>query len=193
MYRHRFDLNLWFADFELGSPNHSTNMLPHRDEEATCKTDNFIDYCSLGYFCSKNNNMATTADVLTLITISLNRVHGHILCMTFSNERVQQKVSHISYTPIESIVYYSNFRMTVENAYVITWLLSFIGLKISGRRFDQWGAKPNPIALCTRDFSRAFSKIQAIARNSDLFITLFAPVLIGWSNYLYFSTLFAVH
>ena len=120
MYRHQFDLNLWFADFELGSPNHSTNMLPHRDEEATCKTDNFIDYCSLGYFCSKNNNMATTADVLTLITISLNRVHGHILCMTFSNERVQQKVSHISYTPIESIVYYSNFRMTVENAYVIT-------------------------------------------------------------------------
>ena len=121
MYRHRFDLNLWFADFELGGPNLSTNMLPHRDEEATCKTDNFIEYCSLGYFCSNNNNMATTADVLTLITISLNRVHGHnIMCITCSNERVKQKVSHISYTPIESIVYYSNFRMTVENAYVIS-------------------------------------------------------------------------
>ena len=80
----------------MGGPNLSTNMLPHRDEEATCKTDNFIEYCSLGYFCSNNNNnMATTADVLTLISISLNRVHGHIMCMTFSNERVKQKVSHI--------------------------------------------------------------------------------------------------
>ena len=49
-------------------------MLPHRDEEATCNTDNFIEYCSLGYFCdnNNNNNMVTLADVLMLITISLN-------------------------------------------------------------------------------------------------------------------------
>ena len=38
--------------------------------------------------------------------------------------------------------------------------------------------------MCMRDFSRALSKLQAIATNSDWFITLFAPVVIGWSRYL---------
>ena len=32
------------------------------------------------------------------------------------------------------------------------------------------------------DFSHALSKSQVIARNSDWFIALFAPVVIGWSN-----------
>ena len=35
---------------------------------------------------------------------------------------------------------------------------------------------------CTRDFSRAFE--QVIARNSDRLIALFAPVLIGRSDYI---------
>ena len=33
-----------------------------------------------------------------------------------------------------------------------------------------------------RDFSRALSKFQIIARNYDWFIALFAPVVIGRSN-----------
>ena len=33
-----------------------------------------------------------------------------------------------------------------------------------------------------RDFSRALSKFEIIARNCDWFIALFAPVVIGWSN-----------
>ena len=32
-------------------------------------------------------------------------------------------------------------------------------------------------------FSRALNKLHVIARNSDWFITLFAPVVIGRSNY----------
>ena len=31
--------------------------------------------------------------------------------------------------------------------------------------------------------SRASSKLQVIVRNSDWFIALFAPVVIGWSDY----------
>ena len=33
------------------------------------------------------------------------------------------------------------------------------------------------------DFSRPLSKLQVIARNSDWFIAMFAPVVIGRSNY----------
>ena len=49
--------------------------------------------------------------------------------------------------------------------------------------FDQREAKPKPIALRTRDFSRALSKLQLIAKNSDWFIALLTPVVIGQSNY----------
>ena len=35
----------------------------------------------------------------------------------------------------------------------------------------------------SRDFSRALMKLLLRARNSDLFIALFAPVMIGRSNY----------
>ena len=37
--------------------------------------------------------------------------------------------------------------------------------------------------LHTRDFSRALSKLHVTAMNSDWFIALFAPVVIGLSNY----------
>lgn len=47
--------------------------------------------------------------------------------------------------------------------------------------FNQWEAKP--IASCTRDFSRAMSKLRVIGRNSDWFIALFPPVVIGRWNY----------
>ena len=43
--------------------------------------------------------------------------------------------------------------------------------------------KPKLIAACTRDSSRAFSKLQVIARNSDWFTALFAPIVIGRTNY----------
>ena len=51
---------------------------------------------------------------------------------------------------------------------VITWLRLLrlvIGLKDSRQFFNQWEAKPKPIAPCTRDFSRALSEFQVIARN----------------------------
>ena len=35
---------------------------------------------------------------------------------------------------------------------------------------------------CTRDFSRALTGLQVIARNCDWFIAMFAPVVIGWSD-----------
>ena len=43
-------------------------------------------------------------------------------------------------------------------------------------------SKPKPIAPCTRDFSRASSKLQLIATNCDWFIAPFVPVMIGRSN-----------
>ena len=52
-----------------------------------------------------------------------------------------------------------------------------VGLKISCQLFNQWETPPNPIAPCTLDFSRALSRLQVIVRNSDWFISLFAPVV----------------
>ena len=68
---------------------------------------------------------------------------------------------------------------------VITWLRLLrlvIGLKDSRQFFHQREAKPKPIAPCTRDFSRALSELQVIARNCDWFIALFVPVVIGRNN-----------
>ena len=56
-------------------------------------------------------------------------------------------------------------------------------LNVSRQFFNQWEAKPRPFASCTRDFSRVLSKLQVISRNSDWFISLFALVVIGRSNY----------
>ena len=73
---------------------------------------------------------------------------------------------------------------------VITWLRLLrlvIGLKDSRQFFNQWEAKPKPIALCTRDFSRGLSELHVIARNFDWFIALSAPVVIGRSNYFGFG------
>ena len=42
-------------------------------------------------------------------------------------------------------------------------------------------SKPKPITPCTREFSRALSKLQVIVRYSDWFIALIAPVVIGQS------------
>ena len=70
---------------------------------------------------------------------------------------------------------------------VITWLRLLrlvIGLKDSRQFFNQWESKPKPIAPRTRDFSRASSELQVIARNSDWFIALSDPVVIGRSNWL---------
>ena len=68
---------------------------------------------------------------------------------------------------------------------VITWLRLLrlvIGLKDSRQFFNQWESKQKPIAPCTRDCSRASSKLQVIVKNSDWFITLPAPVVICRSN-----------
>ena len=68
---------------------------------------------------------------------------------------------------------------------VITWLQLLrlvIGFKDSRQFFNQWEAKPKPIASCTRDFSHASSELQVIARNCDWFMALFAPAVIGRSN-----------
>ena len=68
---------------------------------------------------------------------------------------------------------------------VITWLRLLrlvIGLKESRQFFNQWEAKPKPIAPRTRDFSRASSELPVIARNCDWFIALLAPIVIGRSN-----------
>ena len=60
-----------------------------------------------------------------------------------------------------------------------------IGLKDSRQFFNQSEAKP--LAPCTCDFSRASSEFQVIARNSDWFMALFVPVVIGQSDYFGFG------
>ena len=45
------------------------------------------------------------------------------------------------------------------------------------------GGKLAPIAPCTRHFPHVLIKLQVNARKSDWFTPLFAPVVIGRSNY----------
>ena len=54
-----------------------------------------------------------------------------------------------------------------------------IGLRISHPFLNHAEAKTKPITSCTRDFSRALKKLQVIGRNSDWFVAVFAPVVIG--------------
>ena len=58
-------------------------------------------------------------------------------------------------------------------------LRKVIGWKISRQFFNQWEAKPKPIAPCTPGFSRALNKLKVILGDSDWFIT---SVVIGRSN-----------
>ena len=73
--------------------------------------------------------------------------------------------------------------MTVESndAIVIATLGDW--LKVLREFFNQRDTKPKPIAPCTRSFSRALSKLQVIARDSDWFSRRSAPVAVGRTNY----------
>ena len=72
--------------------------------------------------------------------------------------------------------------MTIKSTYVIAIAILGDWLKDSCQFFNQWEAKPKPIAPSTRDFSRALSELQVIARNCDWLIALPARVVIGRSN-----------
>ena len=67
--------------------------------------------------------------------------------------------------------------MTVESNYVIAIATLSDWVKRVAPVFQPMKSKP-----CTRDFSRALSELQIIARNCDWFIVLFVPVVIGRSN-----------
>ena len=62
-----------------------------------------------------------------------------------------------------------------------------IGLKESRQYFNQWEAKPKPIAPSTRDFPHASSELHVISKNPDWFMALFASVVIGRSSYFGFG------
>ena len=72
--------------------------------------------------------------------------------------------------------------MTVESNSVIAIATLSDWLKRPAPVFQPVRSKTKAIAACTRDFSRALSELQLIARNCDWFIALTAPVLIGRSN-----------
>ena len=65
--------------------------------------------------------------------------------------------------------------MIVESNYVIAFATLSDWLKRLEPIFQ-------PIAPSTRDFSRASSELQAIARNCDWLMALFVRVVIGRSN-----------
>ena len=72
--------------------------------------------------------------------------------------------------------------MTVERNNVIAIAMLSDCLKRLAPVFQPMRIEPKPIAPCTRNFSRASSELQVIARNCDWFIALPAPVVIGRSN-----------
>ena len=74
--------------------------------------------------------------------------------------------------------------MTVKRNYVIAIATLSDWLKRLAPVFQPMriNAKPKPIAQCSREFSRALSELQTIARNCDWFIALPAPVVIGRSS-----------
>ena len=76
--------------------------------------------------------------------------------------------------------------MTVKKKnYAIVFIMQVTGLKSSRESFNQW--KEKQITPCTCYFSRALSELQVIAENCDWLIAVFAPVVIGWSNYFGFG------
>ena len=76
------------------------------------------------------------------------------------------------------------FSMTVKSNYHMFWLLCLaMGLKILNQFFNQWEAKWKSMTPWKCNFFCALSKLLVIARNFDWFVTLFAPVVIGCSNY----------
>ena len=72
--------------------------------------------------------------------------------------------------------------MTVESNYVIAIATLSDWLKRLASVFQPMRRKTKPNS-CTRDFSRASSELNVIARNCDWFMELFVPVVIGQSDY----------
>ena len=74
--------------------------------------------------------------------------------------------------------------MIVEIKYVIAIVTLSDWLKRLAPVFQPMRSKTQtkPITACMRDFSRALSELQVIARNCDRFIALSAPVVIGRSR-----------
>ena len=106
----------------------------------------------------------------------------HILISNWKQGHVSVFFSQLQHTKSTIKMYRAVFKWLSK---VITWLRLLrlvIGLKDSRQFFSQWEAKPKPIAPCTGDFSRASRELQVIPRNSDWFMALFVPVMIGQSN-----------
>ena len=111
-----------------------------------------------------------------------NNAYAKFLRRQTKSIMVFSKVAYCFYYHTDN---YSNRAVFKWLSKVIMWLRLLrlvIGLKGLRQFFNQWEAKPKPIAPCTRDFSRASSELQVIARNCDWFIVLLAPVVIGRSN-----------
>ena len=74
--------------------------------------------------------------------------------------------------------------MTVESNYAIAIAIATLidWLKRLAPVFQPMRSKTKTNRTRTRDFSRALSELQIIARNCDWFIVLFAPVVIGRNN-----------
>ena len=66
---------------------------------------------------------------------------------------------------------------------VFKWPIESDWLKNLAPVFQPMRCESKPTAPCTHDFSRALSKLQVIASNSDWFIALFALVVIGWNDF----------
>ena len=73
--------------------------------------------------------------------------------------------------------------MIVENNYEIAIASLSHWLQILAPGFLLMTSKTKTNRTLYARFSRALGKLQAIARNSDWFIMLFTPVLVGRSNY----------
>ena len=69
--------------------------------------------------------------------------------------------------------------MTVESNCAIAIATLSDWLKNFAPVFQPMRCKTQPISPCTRDVSRVLSKLRVIARNSDWFTALSAPVAIG--------------
>ena len=129
------------------------------------------------------NNQAISENTIILFVcgpkfcISIVFVFSQVHCnsqeklktMLMQNLRRQTK-SNLVFSKVAYCFYYhtdnySNSAVFKWLSKVITWLRLLrlvIGLKGSRQFFNQWEAKPKPIAPCTRDFSRASSKLRRL-------------------------------
>ena len=145
-----------------------------------------LGYCKILWFVS-------VLQINNIICLSWSACHWQVMifCSTLLNNYCQVLVKlhlnmhedNFNFVLTEMHVTNRAIFKPVKDTDIIKQLLLHLVIvwKIVDQCFKQWEAKHQ-----NHNFPGGLSKLQVIARNSDWFIVLFAPVVISHSNYFWY-------